>query len=755
MLRVGSWLSGKKPASASTQSLDSLAEAQELENAMRAATFILNDDVDGAEAGLDKGNSSYHKLGKGVVAFVRATLGFEQEIMRQASDRLNEAETSAWSDQQRATHDANAPNAYRSAIYSPGAEYALCQAMAQLMGAVVAVLNESLTESIKGFYKLRKAYIALDGILQMEEKYLEEQRVKDLTGAVRTSLEKPKVAQRSATFILGTKELSARSSPLSFSSKRARTFPLNSKKADASAGSSTEEFHDAEEPECPSDLPGRLSDLDISDKVSESPASMNSSTANLRGIHNDPDSDIFNKPIDVFIHSGANLCFGVLLLIISMVPPAFSKLLGIIGFRGDKHRGLQMLWQASKFHNLMGAIAALALLGYYNGFVRYCDIIPDETMDNGAGIEGYPRERLAALLAEMRERFPKSQLWLLEESRMHGANKNLEEAVKMLSEGERSPLKQVEALRVFERSLNSMYLHKYELCSQSFLECVELNSWSRSLYYYIAGSAHVVLYRHTLKSDPSLAAKHAETATELLRKAPTQAGKKRFLARQLPFDVFVTRKIAKWESRAKEWGVPLVDAVGVDPIEEMNFFWNGFGRMTTGQLEDSLRNLEWSESNANKNWHREGLDEKAILAILRAAILRSLRRHQEAKELLKTQILNHDRSLFKGHLKDDWTCPAAHYEMAANLWMERPSYISSHGPVGPANPGTATASNTSQEDVQAIEREKVRECKEYLDKTAKWESYELDARIGLKVTAGEEALQKWEASRPGVSSTTA
>lgn len=29
MLRVGSWLSGKKPGSASTQSLDSLAEAQE------------------------------------------------------------------------------------------------------------------------------------------------------------------------------------------------------------------------------------------------------------------------------------------------------------------------------------------------------------------------------------------------------------------------------------------------------------------------------------------------------------------------------------------------------------------------------------------------------------------------------------------------------------------------------------------------------------------------------------------------------
>jgi hypothetical protein len=185
----------------------------------------------------------------------------------------------------------------------------------------------------------------------------------------------------------------------------------------------------------------------------------------------------------------------------------------------------------------------------------------------------------------------------------------------------------------------------------------------------------------------------------------------------------------------------------------MNFFWNGYGRMTNEQLEESLRSLAWSESDANKNWHREGLDEKAILAILRAAVFRSMRRHEEAKDHLQTQILKHDRSLFKGHLKDDWTCPAAHYEMAANLWMERPTYVSSLGSVASSTPPATTISDASQGNIDNVECEKVRECKEYLDKISKWESYELDTRIGLKVTAAEEALQKWETSRSAATAT--
>ncbi|KAL2872070.1 TTC39/IML2 family protein [Aspergillus lucknowensis] len=676
----GGWFGGKKSSpNSSVQSIDPQSELEDLLHAIEGAELILNDDVDGAEEGLSGRNSAFHMLGKAVVMFIRATLGFEQDIMRQAADRLNDAENKAYSDQQRAKSNLQSSDIYRSEIYAPGTEFVLCQAMAQLMCAVVGVLNESLTESIKGFYKLRKAYFALDAVLKMEEKFMQSRQA----GAKNTPSPTPSLKEPAEVDAV--------------------------------------------------DAPEDLSKLHLADPGH---GAVSSRTSTSEMINHDPDSDIFKNPIDVFVHSGASFCFGVLLLLISMVPPAFARLLSIVGFHGNKDRALKLLWQSSKFENLPGAIAALTLLGYYNAFVRYCDIMPDSVPGKDGDIQGYPRGRLEALLTRMRERFPKSQLWLLEESRMNGANKRLDVALDLLCTKEHSPLKQVEALKVFEKSLNAMYLHKYEQCADAFIECADLNSWSRSLYYYIAATCHISLYREFAGTDPEKATAHAERAVKLLHKAPRFAGTKKFMARQLPFDIFVVRKIAKWEARAKEWNVPLVDAVGVDPIEEMIFFWNGHSRMTHEQLEDSLTRLSWSESDANKTWSREGPEEKGIYQVLRAAVLRSMRRHEEAKDIIRASIFTLDRSVFKGRHKDDWVYPVAHFEMAANLWMGRPTYVAQHG--GPV-PKASDSENSG-----TPEKELVRECKENLQKAARWESYEQEARFGLKVTAALEAVAKWE-----------
>ncbi|KAI9698956.1 MAG: Mitochondrial outer membrane protein iml2 [Candelina mexicana] len=708
----------------------------------------MNDDVEGAEAGLAKGTDSNisTKLGRGVVTFLRATLGFEQDVMREASDRLAEAEASASNDQRRAQRDRHSDH---SVIYPPGSEFALCHAESQLMSAVVGVLNESLTESIRGFYKLRKAYITLDGLLEAENRFIKGKNPSGMLHSARYSTDSLKSNKSTLSY------KSSHGMPGGFGQKTPHPVapgPTNPaiklqqpsaehavNLAEPDGDDDEDEFFDADEThegartpvhylghletETPVEKMKDLS-LDHNESIGKdrlpqacdpvSPATPNSKVSLPSTLDVGPDSSIFANPVDMFIHSGSNLCYGLLLLLISMIPPAFSKLLFIIGFKGDRERGIKMMWQASKFHNINGAMSGLILLGYYNGVIGFCDILPDS---KDGSLEGYPKEECEALLADMRVRHPKSQLWMLEEARMHASNKELEESVKILSGNLKSPLKQVEALGMFEKSLVSMYLHDYELCAKSFIKCVDLNNWSHALYYYIAGAAYVELYRQFKTSDPTKARTFAAKAEELLKVVPKHTGKKKFMARQLPFDIFVLRKLHKWEQRATEWKVDFIDAIGVSPIEEMIYFWNGYKRMRMEHLDKSLACLSWSSSSENPNWDRESLDEQAIQSVLRAAVLRNMRMYPQARQLLSMNVINHDRLAFKGHLKDDWTCPTAHYEMAANFWMER--------------------------DGGKDDADRIRSCGEWLDKVAKWESYELDARIGLKVTTAQDTLKKY------------
>lgn len=630
------------------------------------------------------------------------------------------------------------------------------------MSAVVGVLNESLTEGIRGFYKLRKAFVTLDGILDAENKYVR--------GLSRQSLD----SRRSVDSLRSTGSApSMKGVPGGFRDEPATakkpekplldTVRQNQARAAAAANPTTapqpsavdndeeegeEEFYDADEirddmaqteaydghievNRVTTDFVQSSMETDTSSSGRELPPSK-ALPINHQMLDHDPDSDVFSNPIDVFIHSGTNLCFGLLLVMISMIPPAFSKLLFIIGFHGDRDRGLRLLWQASKFHNINGAMAGLTLLGFYHAVVGFADILPEPSFTTTPNnttqqdVQGYPKERCEALLQDMRTRHPKSHLWLLEEARMQAMNRRLSTALSILesSSKTKSPLKQVEALNMFEKALNAMYIHNYDLCAESFLKCVKLNNWSHALYYYIAGAAHVEMYRKCSVHDEEKRKKHADKATEYLRLAPKHAGKKKFMARQLPFDVFVTRKIQKWEKRALDWDVAFVDAVGVSPLEEMIMFWNGYRRMDNSQLQSSLENLTWSDGGEDMNglWKREAKDERAVLAVLRAATLRNLGRWDEAAETLRIDVLEVDRLELKAALRDDWTAPVAHYEMGVISWMRRG-------------------------DGGKTEEAWVKECEAWIEKAAKWESYELDARVGLKVATAQDTIKKYNEAR--------
>jgi tetratricopeptide (TPR) repeat protein len=679
---------------------------------------------------------------------------------------LYQAENGAYESQRRVAKDTNS---FRSKIYPPGTEYAVCQAEAQLMSAVVGVLNESLTEAIKSFYKLRKAYITLESIMEAERTFLRQRSSSSLNSASsRTSSKPGSIRSVGGGTVKNVKTPSIRGSAAS-STTNLKPTSTQQTVVDAKTkknGDSDDEFDfvDAEQERgaaTPLEYAGHLNlsvgqgesvelnnarkEVDVtSSSASGLPAGNQPPTTSVPDIIADFERLVLNNdngeasvseftdhPIDEFIISGASFCFGILLLIVSMVPPSFATVLKVIGFKGDKDRGLRMLWQATKFNNIHGAMSGVVLMGYYNGFVGFCDIIPR------IGTGAYPEERCKALMAEMRRRYPKSHLWLLEEARMMSREKELERSVQFLEDIGQSPFKQLEALSWFERSLDLMYMHDYKTTSTAFQTCITLNNWSHGLYHYICAASYVELYRRAKVTDPQAAQQYADQANEFFKQVIPNIGKKKFMGRQLPFDTFVNRKIQRWEARAKEWNCPFIDAIGVSPIEEMIYFWNGYKRMRPDHLQVSLDNLAWSESSANPYWAKEDLNEKAILATLRAVTLRTLGQTAEAKELLQKGVIVHDASAFAGTLKDDWMPPVARYEMAACMWAD----------------ADADGNPQAHEDLLA-------QCKTWLEAAGSWGGYVLDARyvnfifinvprtdkfrrIGMKITTGKGTLRRF------------
>lgn len=576
-------------------------EEQHLRSVEEALIKLLNDEIAEADQMLAAGESSFHYLGRGISSFIASMLGAEKELLKDAAAKSQLAEKKCWDAMKVAERE---PAAFRSVIYPPGTEYLLCYCVAMLTSAIAGVLTGSISEAIKGFYKLRKAYITLDGIMEAESNYLKQLVLAHGSGSKAASIKS----------VNSTKA----SNPVDIQAAETMSEPDGAVYKNSKAA-----------------LEGIINDQSLLNSLTK---------INSKEFELDPatSTGIFTNHMDIYIHSGTRLCYGLLLIVFSMIEnPLFTKILYIVGFKGDRDRGTRLLWQATHFANFNSAIAGIALLGYYNGLIGFCDILPT---DPGAedDLSAFPRARCRALLTEMRGRYPESRLWKMEEARTHSFNRNLPMALEILTENSNSNMKQIAVINMFEKSLVSMCIHDYALCAESWNACGELSTWSPTLYAYMAGCAYLELYRNTRLTDPSAAQAFKAKATEYIRKGPPLAGKQKVMSKQLPFDVYIVRKVEKWEERAKEWDVDLADAIGASPLVEMMYFWNGIKKQSSVELQKSLDLLDWQRTSTPEKF-RADFDESAIEALLRAAVMRNQGHFEESREILQKEILCHDK----------------------------------------------------------------------------------------------------------------
>lgn len=88
-------------------------------------------------------------------------------------------------------------------------------------------------------------------------------------------------------------------------------------------------------------------------------------------------------------------------------------------------------------------------------------------------------------------------------------------------------------------------------------------------------------------------------------------------------------------------------------------------------------------------------------------------------------------------MKDDYTLPAAHYEMAVLGWAE-----SNDKDCWPNGNGFDSEKSGVEDAAQVYRLKKVAEAQVWLDKVAKWETFVLDTRFGMRIQTGLEVF-KW------------
>lgn len=652
-----------------------------------------------------------NKLARAVILFIEAVLGFEQDTIRLAVDALYEAEQASSRDRTR-NQRVGIPT---SSKYPPGTEYALTSAESHLMGAITLLLTESMLDSAKALFKLRKAYQILDELNRL--------------------VNEPKCTTLKSSASMATLVSAA---------------PMKSVESNFDPAGFERKMH------------AKLSKFkdERAKRVNFDPTE--SSETLVSHSQDTDDVDAVYMTVDEFIESGVNCMFGLIQLVISIIPPTIGKVLSVVGFRGSKEEGLEKLWAAVDCPNVHGAIALLALLQYYDGPTQVSDItLPDEgeSSDSGSSVfatAGTPtgtsgttnfhkqqeevqkaKHKLKISLQTIKQRYARGALWQLQEGRMVGATGDLERSVAIMDDTSNGPIemKQVEGLMLYDKTMSMVVLHRFEESAENFIRLIDLNTWSHALYMYLAGSCYVEIYRLNKESDPAKAAEAKKRATECIEKAPTMLGKRKVMARAMPFDIFVQRKVKLWKQVASQKKLDLVDAIGTSPIFEVVFIWNGFAKMSEDKLDIALKSIGYSGKPgspyaASSAPPLEEIEDEFICrTLLQTVTLRCLGRLDDAVELLEKHTLPKvwtptpakgtsksglPKVQYHKHLREPWVGPSAIYERGLLEWKL-------HG-------------------MDQLER-----ARDYMDFAIHWdEDYELSTRVVFKIKSAKDKLEALE-----------
>lgn len=458
----------------------------------------------------------------------------------------------------------------------------------------------------------------------------------------------------------------------------------------------------------------------VTPSIQQYPASIVSISTPTSSVTSGNDTHLHVSTIDEFIHSGVQLCFGILQVVLSLIPPAIGKVLSIVGFKGDRDIGLRMLWRtAITARNIHGELALLCLLVFYDGPIQFIDVgfqLPgheDNNVTNVLSLNGRstvsdkeltdiiknPNLYTPQLLSKARSFFPHNALWLLQEGRMHAAQGDIHKSIELMQNFTDDPntsiqMEQVEALLTYDRAIFYAFCHDYDKAARDFIRMTDISSWSQAVYLFMAGVCFLEKWRMMIMGEIKYTDEvsknkdmefYAQKAEKYLKLAPTyvpghgvNAAKKRGgiggSNKQMPFDKFVLRKTRQIEERQRKYPeLQYIECVGTSLVHELAYFWNGYNRMLQEDLELLHRMLEFSASSYAK--FPESQDEAMIRHLFQSLALRQLGKPAEGVTILDIEVTSkyvlNDLVPFKftKMTYSPYLYPTALYERAMFTWV--------------------------------------------------------------------------------------
>ncbi|KAI0034535.1 outer membrane protein Iml2/Tetratricopeptide repeat protein 39 [Vararia minispora EC-137] len=281
---------------------------------------------------------------------------------------------------------------------------------------------------------------------------------------------------------------------------------------------------------------------------------------------------IDDGPIEELVVSGTAFGYGLFQLVLSLLPQKVKSVVGFFGLGHDRRLALRALAVSAAKNDVHAVFAGLALMTYHGVVLLSSGYQADEKR-----ILRQYRE----IVDRLEGRYPSGTLWILNRAKIHRMENDPDNAIAVLRAGlapnPARPRKfvQAESLLVFELAWILLAGREYELAAKEFLHITEINTWSHATYFFLAGGC---LWR----------VGQYDRAQALFDGIPAAIDKRKFGGRDLPFEVFIKKKLAFWKAKQRrltgsEDGY--VKAISVNPAE----VWNNHQRIKPAVAEQHIR----------------------------------------------------------------------------------------------------------------------------------------------------------------------